>query len=163
MSRSNDEKSHGGKLYYLYAKNAKEYLQKSERDAHPRPTGLIDNDALQVVVKETWEVRRTNDPPEGFNGFSRSNPKVVDTSRSVERDGMYYVPSKQSDLFIMIQFDKERPGTDDGWVYGTVSPDGKLVTGSGRVQNCMNCHLSAPRHRLFGLGHSQKPKDSKAP
>ena len=42
-------------------------------------------------------------------------------------------------------------GTDAGWIYGTLTPDGKTVTSAGRVQRCMDCHDVAPHDRLFGL------------
>jgi len=45
----------------------------------------------------------------------------------------------------------DTPGTDDGFVYGTVTPDNKRVTSAGRVARCMGCHDNAPHERLFGL------------
>jgi hypothetical protein len=51
----------------------------------------------------------------------------------------------------MFQHDRKTPATDDGWVYGTLTPDGKTVTGVGRLENCMGCHQKAPHGRLFGL------------
>jgi hypothetical protein len=41
-------------------------------------------------------------------------------------------------------------GTDEGWVYGTIAPDG-TITSSGRVRACMSCHVDAPHDRWFGL------------
>ena len=54
-------------------------------------------------------------------------------------------------LFIMLKMPPQTVGTDEGWIYGTVTPDGKTVTGSGRMASCMSCHLSAPHGRLFGV------------
>jgi hypothetical protein len=51
----------------------------------------------------------------------------------------------------MYKLDAKTPGTDEGWVYGTVTPDGKDVTCAGRVASCMGCHADAPHDRLFGL------------
>jgi hypothetical protein len=51
----------------------------------------------------------------------------------------------------MFKLDPKTPGTDEGWVYGTVSADGKQVTSAGRVESCMRCHQKAPHDRLFGL------------
>src|SRR5436190_351218 len=59
--------------------------------------------------------------------------------------------TKQADLFIMFKLDPKTPGTDNGWVYGTVTPDGKTVTSAGRVESCMKCHQDAKADRLFGL------------
>jgi hypothetical protein len=50
----------------------------------------------------------------------------------------------------------DEPGSDAGWIYGTVAPDG-TVTSAGRVANCMGCHTSdARRERLFGLPPAPK-------
>ena len=46
--------------------------------------------------------------------------------------------------------DPKTPGTDDGWVYGTVSADGKTVTSAGRVDSCMRCHETR-KDRVFGI------------
>jgi hypothetical protein len=43
------------------------------------------------------------------------------------------------------------PGTDEGWIYGTVTSDGKAVTSAGRVESCMTCHQTGTVDRLFGL------------
>ena len=37
----------------------------------------------------------------------------------------------------------DTPGTDQGWVYGTVSADGKRVTSVGRVKTCIQCHRNS--------------------
>jgi hypothetical protein len=57
----------------------------------------------------------------------------------------------QSDLFIMLKLDPNATNTDDGWVYGTVTPDAKTVTSAGKVASCMKCHVDAKTDRLFGL------------
>jgi hypothetical protein len=80
----------------------------------------------QVVVKESWY------PAAEVNG----NPAASE---------------KQGGLFIMMKLDPKSPGSDNGWVYGTVTSDGKTVTSAGRVQSCMGCHVSATNDRLFGL------------
>jgi hypothetical protein len=51
----------------------------------------------------------------------------------------------------MFKLDPKTPGTDEGWVYGTVTADGKTVTSAGRVASRMKCHQEAPHDRLFGL------------
>lgn len=60
-------------------------------------------------------------------------------------------PTVKNALFIMAKLDSKTKGTDDGWIYGTVTADGKTVTSSGRVETCMSCHTSAPHGRLFGV------------
>jgi hypothetical protein len=77
----------------------------------------------QVLVKEAW-VPEQGEPP-----------------KAKEKAG----------LFIMFKLDPGTPDTDEGWVYGTVTADGKTVTSAGRVGSCMACHKKAPHDRLFGL------------
>ncbi len=67
-------------------------------------------------------------------------------------DGRYFRAGKKSDLFIMTKVDPSTPGADGGWIYGTVSADGKTVIAQGQIAACAGCHQSAPRDRLFGLG-----------
>ncbi|MDF1667843.1 MAG: cytochrome P460 family protein [Planctomycetota bacterium] len=69
------------------------------------------------------------------------------------KDGKRFAPGKQKDLFIMLKVDPKTPGTDQGWIYGTVTPDGKTVTSAGRVQSCMKCHVKI-KDRLFGQSKS---------
>jgi hypothetical protein len=70
---------------------------------------------------------------------------------SEEIKGKALKTSKQADLFIMMKLDPATPGTDAGWVYGTVKPDAKLVNSSGKIESCMNCHADARGDRLFGM------------
>lgn len=53
-------------------------------------------------------------------------------------------------LFVMLRLDPSTPGTDIGWVYGTLDADGKTVTGAGRMESCMGCHVDAGESRMFG-------------
>jgi hypothetical protein len=108
------------------------------------------NDALapvtgQVVVKESWIAEEIK-AEERF------------TTDAVGPDGKRYKPGAKGPLFVMYQTDPKDPLADDGWVYGTLTADGKAVTGVGRLQNCMRCHQTAPHGRLFGL-----PKERPSP
>lgn len=69
----------------------------------------------------------------------------------VTKDDHTYRAKEKAGLFIMFKLDPQTPGTDRGWVYGTVTADGKEVTSAGRVQACMRCHQKAPHDRLFEL------------
>jgi len=84
----------------------------------------------QVVVKESWY------PSADGTAQAAAQPIASD---------------KKMGLFIMMKLAPKTPGTDNGWVYGTVTADGKTVTSAGRVQSCMECHSPAPYDRLFGL------------
>ena len=145
-SASKDGETHGRKLYFLYAANAPEYL-KADLRAMDDYTQMINQPVVlagaeaaeQVIVKESWT------PEKAPDGASKK-----DTQRYAELDGKLYKAGKQADLFMMFKLDKATPGTDDGWVYATVTPDGKSVTSAGRVQSCMDCHQKKS-DRLFGL------------
>jgi hypothetical protein len=167
-SDSSDEATHGRKLYSIFARNRVAYLSVSnpgivvglrslERD---RQTA-----GAQVIVKESWlpqeveapkdrELRREPAPyanapktekrePANFADRDHFHPYVT-------KDGKTYKAAKQGELFIMLKLDPKTAGTDEGWVYGTVTPDLKTVTSAGRVASCMKCH-ETKSGRLFGL------------
>ena len=82
--------------------------------------------------------------PVGFSIVKQSFVAVGDASSG-------YTVGAKKDLFVMTKIGGDKPGSDDGWVYGTVSPDG-AVTSAGRVETCMHCHDDQATHeRLFGL------------
>src|SRR5690606_15988348 len=70
----------------------------------------------------------------------------------VEHEGKRPDVGEQAELFVMAKLGgPELDGTDAGWIYGTLTPDGRTVTSAGRVQRCMDCHEAASHERLFGL------------
>jgi hypothetical protein len=143
FSGSEDAATHGRKLYWLFVKEFPPggRFRAYTIDGQASPVG-------QAVVKEAWS------PEEGRaegklerelpTGFSRESGPVIANGRA-------YHAGKKSGLFIMFKMEPGTPGTDEGWVYGTVTADGKTVTSSGRVESCMGCHRKAPHDRLFGL------------
>ena len=133
FSKSDAEATHGQKLYYLYAKDRSAYLGISEAKAKPG----------QAIIKESWHAEPiAADAPK---------PHPLKDPRTAKKDGKLYGAGKQGPLFIMYRTDADTPETDEGWVYGTLSTDGKTVTSAGRVASCMACHQDAPHGRLFGL------------
>lgn len=59
-------------------------------------------------------------------------------------------PRTRGPLFVMMKTGEA--GSDAGWIYATMSPDGKTVTASGKIASCMECHQSARTNdRLFGV------------
>jgi hypothetical protein len=158
VSASNDQGTHGRKLYAIFAvfKHEGSYIKPGE------PSKVN-----QTIVKESWlpvevaddgktlepAVRRHTVLDPALACSSDYKGRVVEENYLpyARKDGKLYKAAKQADLFIMYKMDPETPGTDDGWVYGTVTPDGKTVTSAGRVEACMACHVSAPHDRLFGL------------
>ena len=164
-SESKDEKTHGRKLYSLFAKDRKGYLNMTEE----KPANIG-----QVIVKQSWipeevtgsqadELRKVTHNQE--LAFSKETivtprPGAKDDAFGGGRDHFYpyvikgdkvFKASKQADLFIMMKLAPETPDTDQGWVYGTVTSDGKTVTAAGKIASCMKCHVDAKNDRLFGL------------
>jgi hypothetical protein len=158
FSASLDAGTHGRKLYAVFARYA-------TGNSYVFTPGRA-NRVGQVVVKESWipeEVkdarlgeRKPSEPRKhkrhtgegtGKNSFEHANA----WRPYARKDGKLYHAGQKGDLFIMLKLDPDTPGTDNGWVYGTVTPDGKTVTSAGRVESCMKCHLKAPHDRLFGL------------
>lgn len=133
FSKSKEPKTHGQKLYYLFAEDSGAYSKYKRGDKVAKG---------QALVKESWtpvEIKKGAKSP-------IESPAV--------KDGKRFAPGTQKDLFIMLKVDPKTPGTDQGWIYGTVTPDGKTVTSAGRVQSCMKCHVKM-KDRLFGLGKTQ--------
>ncbi len=152
FSRSTDGGTHGAKLYTLFAKDRSpsgDYVVNGQ----PNPTG-------QVVVKESWVPEEVKDGGRPLEPVRRK-VKVRRGDRLVEqedsfvpyarKDGKLYHAKEKGPLFVMFKMDPRTPGTDEGWVYGTVTADGKQVTSAGQVESCMNCHQDALHDRLFGL------------
>ena len=71
-------------------------------------------------------------------------------------DGVRYRAGDASGLFVMYKLDPATPGTDDGWVYGTLTADGRTVTSAGVVESCAGCHARAPHDHLFGSAYTAR-------
>jgi len=130
---------HGQKLYYLWA---------SHKDVYLKPDG-----ALPVgfaIVKQSFAAAPfdpAHPPPQQRHRLMGPLPPIATLTTA---DGKRFTVGERKDLFVMTKVG-DVPGSDDGWIYGTVSPDGK-VTSAGRVASCMACHTGHATHeRLFGL------------
>jgi hypothetical protein len=152
FSGSDDEATHGRKLYSIFARNHFAYFSGATQAS---PIG-------QVIVKESWvpeEVKAEDLPPRGKPMATVINREKNDHFHPYARkDGKVYKAVQKSALFIMMRLDPKTPGTDDGWVYGTVTADGKTVTSAGRVDSCMRCHETR-KERLFGIQPPEKVKE----
>ena len=161
VSRSEDDATHGEKLYFLFARQRDAYLRVGSGQA-AKPG--------QVIVKESWHPvelsenadgiaeqlqRRAFLPKESRKLVAHDSGKTFATRGSyvpyAKKDGKLFKADRLAGLFIMFKTDAEAASTDNGWVYGTVTADGRQVTAAGRIQSCMNCHQEAPHGRLFGL------------
>ncbi len=129
LASAADSGAHKRKLYYLWVSKAQnyEYVGKDYSDIDktaPQPVG-------QILVKESYH---TVDGPDG----------QPDPGRKL---------GAKSDLFVMFKLDPATQGTDLGWVYGTLSPDGKVVTAAGKLAPCMKCHTDGTQDRMFGMAY----------
>jgi len=141
MSASDDDATHGRKLYSVFAKN---------HDAYPKGphTG-------QVVVKESW-VPEAADPsimfqPEKFRAYPDGGDHFYPYARNDA--GMVYRAARPAGLYIMFKLEAGTPNTDGGWAYATITAEGQL-TAAGRIQSCIGCHQEAEYDRLFGVPKS---------
>jgi hypothetical protein len=126
MSDATAGRAHGQKLYFLWIKDLKAYdpPRASTTEETPQAAG-------QVIVKETFH--------------------AIEGEGGIEANGKKYKAGDRGPLFVMMRFDDETGGTDRGWIYATLSPDGKEVTSAGKIEACMGCHEDAGDDRVFGV------------
>ncbi|MGE0869901.1 MAG: hypothetical protein AB7P03_15150 [Kofleriaceae bacterium] len=130
---------HHDKLYYLWASDKPAYLSASA--AIPRGFTIVKESFAAVALG-------ANDPPPAPPSSTVTNeipPRTDVHTTAGARLGI----GERADLFVMHKVG-DRAGSDQGWIYGTVSIDG-TVTSAGRVERCMGCHEHATHERLFGL------------
>jgi hypothetical protein len=149
-----DDAPHGRKLYYLFAaldgRDARHlYGGLGTPAAQAIPVGL-------TIVKQSWaavpSTRAITSEPvlEGDDYIMAvDQPEPITW---VVHEGQRLDVGEQAELFVMTKIgESDMPGTDAGWIYGTLTADGKTVTSAGLVQRCMDCHEAATHERLFGL------------
>ena len=136
VSESLDSATHGKKLYFLFAKDLGHYLNLENETT---PIG-------QAIVKEAWATQPGS--AEARNLRNHASGNRISPRTKVGKETLEI--TKRNNLFIMLKVDPETKGTDEGWVYGVVTPDEKKVLASGRVASCANCHADAKHDRLFG-------------
>lgn len=127
---------HAKKLYSLFARDRAAYV--SLGTSNP----LLAKDG-QAVIKESYlpeVVAQEPLPPQG--GTDHFHPYAT-------ADGKVYRASKMIGLYVVLEKSNNIPGTDEGFIYGTVTPTGE-VTSAGRVASCMGCHAHAKHRRYFG-------------
>ncbi len=145
ISKATASKSpHGRKLYFLYAKHKHTYLKLTATSNNAVPVG-------QAIVKQAWHAVPATKPAASPNARPSFHYLPPPIRIAKDKRGRLLTTGKQADLYIIYKLAKSTPGTDDGYVYGTVTADGKTVTSAGRVKRCMGCHDNAPHERLFGL------------
>ncbi|MBC7835644.1 MAG: hypothetical protein H7Y88_11175 [Phycisphaerales bacterium] len=143
---------HGRKLYYLYVKDWGDYLELSwpsiratSENPHPAP---LDSVIGQTLVKSSFTaIRTTYDPNDLEHGPFLDKTEPVPYAI---HDGVVLGVGEPAGLFIMTKLGPATPGTDEGWVYGVTTPDGKSVIRAGMIESCIGCHRQTTRDRLYG-------------
>lgn len=138
LSHSGDTSTHGQKLYHLYVKDLEDYHSVFRAlDEGAAPNSVQPAKREQVLVKQTWHAVEAAEQ-ERFN-----------TARGA--DGKLYARGERGPLFMMIKVgDADTAGTDAGWMYATLTPDGDAITAIGALASCMECHQNARHDRMFG-------------
>jgi hypothetical protein len=152
---SDDAATHGGlKVYSVFAKDPKPYRALTDvafSRARDEPMDVDGTEGCsQVLVKEAYEpveVKKEDGAWVPVDGTKTPLHRIAPASKDGKRLGA----GRRLGVFVMFRVDPKTQGTDDGWVYGTVSADATTVTSVGRVASCMACHAKAPHGRLFGL------------
>jgi hypothetical protein len=145
MSEAVAEGDHARKLYSVFAKQRDRYPMHQNAPRVAQPVG-------QLLVKESYHP----DPVDKVEPDPVAGGNLVEGDhfdRHARHGGRLYRATRLAGAYVVLKLAKETPGTDEGWVYGTVTPEGE-VTSAGRVASCMGCHVSAPHERVFGLGPS---------
>jgi hypothetical protein len=150
-----DDGAHSKKLYSLFAREHAAYVSLGSE----KPIAAKQS---QIVVKESYVPELVPNPTAaesptapligGKHGGLGEGDHFQPYART--EDGKTYRASKLAGVYVVLEKDKSTPGTDDGFVYGTLTPTGE-VTSAGRVASCMGCHVQAKHRRFFGApgGH----------
>ncbi len=133
---------HTDKLYYLWASDRRRYQALAGDRPEDVPVGF-------AIVKQSFTAKPIAEEPAAPAMISQTGTPPPITW--LEHAGKRLAIDRPKDLFVMTKIASgPAPGTDDGWIYGTVAPDGS-VTSAGRVKRCMGCHDDGATHeRLFG-------------
>jgi hypothetical protein len=141
VSQSGDHDTHGKKLYYLFAKVPGQYTTDAFKDG---------SSIGQALVKESWtpvKVDKAKVPTAPFEIGARRHPPEY----AFSDNGEAFKTGERAPLFVMLKLDPATKGTDEGWVYATLTPNAKTILQSGRIESCMECHVGTKTHdRLFG-------------
>jgi len=124
-SRSTDTASHGGKVFRLRAKDDSKYAYDLVQ-----PEGQI----LQLASFYYKEAHTT----------------LGDRNSLRIGESLYLNATIRSNFYLMYKSNSTEYPTDSGWVYATVSADGKTVLQKGLIASCMKCHDQSKTDRMLG-------------
>lgn len=169
QSSSNDEQTHGRKLYFLYASNEGAYEEMSQHgnlgyqgtksDKTAKPEVWI-NPINQCVVKEAFKPEPAPVEPALETDTMRRQHLPAEY---IKLDGQLFHTGDAAGLFIMLKLDPKTEGTDKGWVYAVTSPDAKTIIDAGAIASCIGCHEQTDRDRLYGHKWSWPEKNPAQP
>ena len=124
-SRSTDSTTHGGKVFRLRIKDDSNYAYDLAQ-----PTG-------QTIVMATYD-------------YTQSRTTLGEGKSLKMNDSLHLVPATPRNYYIMFKSNATDYKTDNGWVYGIVTPDGKKVLQKGLIASCMRCHSESKTDRTLG-------------
>jgi hypothetical protein len=137
---------HARKLYSVLAKDHAHYPMLQAGSPIAQPVG-------QIIVKESFypePFEQRPIPPAVLFGPNQ-DPSTADHFVPYVRDGdKVYRAVRPAGIYVLAKLPPTTAGTDAGWIYGTVTPEGE-VTSAGSVASCMGCHVDAKHERAFGL------------
>lgn len=141
--------AHAHKLYSLFAKEHDAYAKLSTAQAHPSGNANASPRPLQMIAKESYVPEVVASAPNalGSTGPLQEGDHFHPYAKGA--DGKTYRASQLAGVYFMIEKAEGTPGTDEGFIYATVTPSGQ-VTSAGRIASCMGCHAEAKHRRLFG-------------
>jgi hypothetical protein len=146
MSNAAADTAHGRKVFTLQIYDFDLYARETGGRPPPPAGSARVGKAADVPGVEQALVKVSYEPTE-----DREKSLRIHQITPVMFEGKRYYAGEQKDLFIMYRPTDKTAVTDAGWVYGTVTPDGKKVTSAGLVQSCKGCHEKAPHGRQFGV------------
>lgn len=146
-SESNDTETHGGKLYFMFAKEGDAYRRCAESD---QPVG-------QAIVKQSWTSKpaQFEKNPDLYATqrefkFGPDNQATVQATPYLRKGDAWFEVHEPAGLFIMLKTG-EHEEADEGWIYATTNAAGTEIRSIGKLNSCIECHADAPRDRMFGI------------
>ena len=147
-SEAEGQDAHAGKLFTVYALDPAAYgfpasfVYGGVDESRAATERLRAAGVTQVLVKDAFVARPEAPDAEGAEAHLMG----------ITRGETTYHPGARIGYFVLAKLDADTPGTDEGWVYGTLDASG-AISSAGRVPTCMSCHQERPS-RVFGLaGH----------
>jgi hypothetical protein len=112
-------------------------------EAARAPYGL----GAEMASTDPWD----GHPPPSDEASWQMRGGVAAPIHTLEVDGQTYRTGDRADLYVMVKVGEARAeGTDAGWIYAVLSPDGSVLHQASVLEQCAGCHAASPHDRLFG-------------